>query len=243
MRVAYEARKGPAGFLLLHGLTGTPDEVRPLGERLARGGFSVLVPWLAGHGTSPKDLERTTWRDWEESGREALHALKRRTRRVFVGGLSMGACAALHLASHEEVDGVVSMAGLYKLVDWRFNLIGFFRFLQWRTRELQGGVSRDGVVHPTYDYAPTKSLYELKKMMDHLRDDLRYVKAPALVCHGSKDSMVPPGNADRILAALGSALKHRLILPRSNHVLPLDEDREILFAKVLRFARSRGRRT
>jgi carboxylesterase len=242
MRIAFEARKGGTGIVLLHGLTGTPDEVRPLGEQLARRGFSVLIPWLAGHGTSPADLARTTWRDWDESGREALGALRRRCRRVFVGGLSMGACAALHIASHERVDGVVSMAGLHRLLDWRFNLIGFFRFMQWRTSALKGGVSKEGVAHATYDYAPTRSLHELKRMMDHLREDLRYVTAPALVCHGALDSMVPPANADRILEAIGSPVKHRLLLPSSNHVLPLDEDRQVLFEKVGRFMQSGGRK-
>lgn len=242
MRIAMQATPGRTGIVLLHGLTGTPGEVLPLGEHLVRRGFSVVVPWLAGHGTSPKDLAATRWTDWDDSAREALGLLRRRCRRVFVGGLSMGACAALHLATHEEVDGVVSMAGLYRLLDWRFNLIGFFRFLQWRTSKLKGGVSKEGVAHVTYDYAPTKSLHELKRMMDHLRDDLRFARAPALVCHGARDSMVPPANADRILEALGSRKKHRLILASSNHVLPLDEDREELFARVARFMRSGGAR-
>jgi carboxylesterase len=237
------SKKGSIGVLLLHGLTGSPDEVRPLGDFLARKGYSVLIPWLAGHGTSPADLSRTKWQDWSFSAREALYALKRRCARVYVGGLSMGACQALHLASHEEVEGVLSMAGLYKLFDWRFNMIGFFKFLQRKTGNLKGGVADpEASPHQTYDYAPTQSLHELKKLMDHLRDDLPFVKAPALIVHGAKDSMVPPANADHIYAALGSPIKHKVILPDSDHVIPLDFNKEQLFRNTLHFMRSKGRK-
>jgi carboxylesterase len=243
VRAGYDWRKGRFGVLLLHGLTGTPEEVRPLGEHLSRHGYSVLIPWLAGHGTHPRDLARTRWQDWSQSAREALSHLKKRCGRVVVGGLSMGACQALHLASHEKVDGVISMAGLYRLADWRFNLIGFFKLFQWRTGRLRGGVvDPQAPPHATYEYAPTSSLHELKKLMDHMRDDLAFVKVPALVAHGALDPMVAPANADHILEALGSPLKHRLILPRSGHVLPMDQDREILFRKIRLFLRSGGKR-
>jgi carboxylesterase len=242
MRIGYEAKKGKTGVLLLHGLTGTPDEVRPLGEFLARHGYSVLIPWLAGHGTSPADLSRTRWQDWDKSALRSLDKLKERCTRVTVGGLSMGACLALHLASHEDVQGVLSMAGLYRLFDWRFNLIGFFKFLQWRTRELEGGIADPtGPAHPTYAYAPTQSLHELKKLMDHLRDDLLYVRVPALLVHGAKDSMVPPENADLLYAAIGSTRKTKVILPDSDHVIPLDLNKERLFRETLRFLKTWSR--
>jgi len=242
LRIGFESRKGKTGVLLLHGLTGTPAEVKPLGDFLAHRGYSVLGPWLVGHGTHPRDLAPTTWQDWSLSAREALDVLKKRCTRVIVGGLSMGACLALHLASHEETDGVISMAGLVRLTDWRFNGIGYFRFLQTRTTELRGGLADpNGPIHPTYDYAPTKSLYELKKLMDHLRSDLPYVRVPALVVHGTKDPMVPVSNATFIQEALGSSLKHKLLIPDAGHVLPMDRNKEMLFAGVLKFLQTKGR--
>lgn len=48
---------GPA-VLCVHGLTGTPYEVRPPAELLARHGFACLGPLLPGHGQTPQALAR-----------------------------------------------------------------------------------------------------------------------------------------------------------------------------------------
>ena len=176
MRIGFESQRGDTGILLLHGLTGAPAEVKPLGDYLSERGISTLAPWLAGHGTSPGDLAKTRWQDWAESAREALESLQKRCSKVFVGGLSMGADQALHLASHFPVAGVLSMAGLIRIFDFRFNGIAFFRFLQWRTSNLAGGIlDPQAPPHETYPYAPTKSLYELKKFMRHVEEDLPHI--------------------------------------------------------------------
>ena len=61
-------RGGPTGFLLIHGLGGTPVEMRFVGIGLARAGFTVSCPQLAGHCGSFEDLRATRWRDWYASG-------------------------------------------------------------------------------------------------------------------------------------------------------------------------------
>ena len=45
---------GDVGCLLVHGFTGTPHEMRFLGERLAAQGYTVSGVCLAGHATSVK---------------------------------------------------------------------------------------------------------------------------------------------------------------------------------------------
>ena len=153
----------------------------------------------------------------------------------------MGADLALHLASHFPVAGVISMAAPIKIFDFRFNGIAFFRFLQWRTSNLTGGIlDPQSPPHQTYPYVATKSLYELKKLMDHVREDLPYVTAPVLVVHGRKDSMVPPANGELVYQAVGSNLKHLLYLDRSDHVVPMDFDKQVLYEKAFRFIQSDG---
>ena len=55
---------GKTGFLLLHGFTSMPEEVRPLAEHLAGRGHTVLAQRLAGHGSHPDDLKWVSWSDW-----------------------------------------------------------------------------------------------------------------------------------------------------------------------------------
>jgi carboxylesterase len=241
MRIGFEERKGPVGILLLHGLSGTPEEVKPLGDFLAQQGISTLAPWLSGHGTSPGDLAKTTWQDWAMDAGEAYENIRGYCSKVFVAGLSMGADLALHLASHFPVAGVISMAAPVRISDFRFNGIAFFRFLQWRTSDLAGGI-RDPQAPPhlTYPYVATKSLYELKKFMSHVREDLPYITAPALVVQGRRDSMVPPANAEMLYQSMGSKVKHLLYLDSSDHVVTMDFEKQVLFEKAFKFIQTNG---
>lgn len=244
MRIGFEGKKGDTGVLLLHGLSGTPGEVQGLGEYLSERGFYTLGPWLKGHGTSPKDLAKTNWQDWAESAREAYDQLRQSCTKVFVAGLSMGADLALHLAANVQVAGVISMGAPIRIHDFRFNGIAFFRFLQWRTSSLTGGILDPAAPpHITYPYIATRNLYELKKLMDVVRPELPRITVPALVVQGRKDSMVPPSNGDLIHQALGSHTKHLLYLDRSHHVVTMDFDRKIVFEKALNFIKSDGLRT
>jgi carboxylesterase len=81
----------------------------------------------------------------------------------------------------------------------------------------------------------TKSLYDLKKFMDVVRGELPSIQAPALIAQGRKDSMVPPQNAELVHQWLGSAQKDLLYLDRSDHVVTMDFDKDILFERVSKF--------
>src|SRR5271169_775574 len=63
--------------LLIHGLTGTPYEMRYLGEQMAAAGFRVRGVRLAGHASAPEELGQATEENWYESvvrGFEELRA-------------------------------------------------------------------------------------------------------------------------------------------------------------------------
>ena len=89
---------GDLACLLLHGLTGSPAEVRPVGEALAKAGFRAVGPLLPGHGTTPRDLMRVRRSDMLAAAADALRSL-RGARRVFVCGLSMGALLCVELCA------------------------------------------------------------------------------------------------------------------------------------------------
>jgi len=239
-RVAYESGRGKSSVLFLHGLTGTPHEVLPLAQSL-RDRYHVLVPWLPGHGETPSALARTTWRDWAKAALDAFDRLARRRCPVHVAGLSMGACLALYVALERPARSVISMSAPLFLRDPRFQGIRFFRFLQWRTRELAGGVLDTGLVHQTYPTCPTKSLYELKQLGDEVTRRLTSLSAPLLVLQGRYDRMVPSSSAERLLERAGSAHKFLRWMEDSGHVLPLDRDRDLVGRVVRRFIGRQGR--
>ena len=55
---AYWFEGNEVGCLILHGFTGTPQNVRPLADYLARRGLTVSVPRIAGHGTTVQGRRR-----------------------------------------------------------------------------------------------------------------------------------------------------------------------------------------
>ena len=65
-------RKGSVGVLLVHGLTGTPTEMKQYGRVIARQGFTVACPELAGHCATIEALTATQWQDWYQSIEDAF---------------------------------------------------------------------------------------------------------------------------------------------------------------------------
>ena len=78
-RAEIDLGEGDAGFvlgtgevavLLIHGLTGTPTELRRVAQGLAKvGTCTVYVPTLAGHCGDNSDLQATGWLVWYEGVR------------------------------------------------------------------------------------------------------------------------------------------------------------------------------
>src|SRR5580704_15211626 len=79
------------GAVLLHGLTGMPNEMRPVAKALESIGCQVNVPMLPGHGAGHKELLDTGWKDWLSGARQAYKEMKHSCDQVFMVGLSMGA--------------------------------------------------------------------------------------------------------------------------------------------------------
>ena len=108
------------GVLLLHGLSGTPNEMRSLAEHLGKAGHTVSCPRLAGHCGTYEDLKRSTWQDWLASAEAALADLKLRCDVIVVGGLSTGAILSLHIAARHphDVHGIIPLAPTLWLNGW-----------------------------------------------------------------------------------------------------------------------------
>src|SRR6185295_1598008 len=107
---------GRVGFLLIHGLGGTPMEMRYVAQGLARAGYTVHVPQLAGHCGSADDLRATGWEDWYASVEAEHRRMRAHCQTIVVCGLSMGAILAIHHAARYPRD--VSAVGLYAPTLW-----------------------------------------------------------------------------------------------------------------------------
>src|SRR5258708_2214796 len=101
---SYYVRGNRVGVLLIHGLAGTSAEMRYVANGMARSGYTVYCPQLAGHCGTDDDLRATSWQDWYGSAEAALFELRKDCDTVIVGGLSTGAVLALLLAARNTKD-------------------------------------------------------------------------------------------------------------------------------------------
>ena len=75
------------GILLIHGLGGTPTEMRYIAQGLNRAGYSVYCCQLTGHCGTTQDLIEAKWQDWTADVVKALDKLKHCSK-IFARGLS-----------------------------------------------------------------------------------------------------------------------------------------------------------
>lgn len=107
----YEGNNG-AAILLIHGITGTPSEMRYMGKKLNAAGFTVVCNTLPRHCETLGELKKVTWQEIADACIKDFQELKAKHKKVFVGGLSMGALMAVHIAYKFPADvcGIVALA-------------------------------------------------------------------------------------------------------------------------------------
>lgn len=233
------AAAGAPGALVLHGFTGSPSSVRVIAERLAADGLHVELPLLAGHGTTVDDMLPTRWDDWTETVEAAYAALRGRTDRIVVAGLSMGGSLALHTAlTHPEVAGLAlinpaTQAQAPEIVEMLNELLG-------DGMEVVPGIGSDiakpGVVEVAYEGTPLRPLLSLNdEGWTALEGRYGELAMPLLLFTSHDDHVVEPKQSVHLAATYGGTVDHRW-LTRSYHVATQDHDADDIVAAVAEFA-------
>jgi len=239
---------GPDACLLLHGLTGSPAEMRPVGEALAGAGFRAVGPVLPGHGTTPVDLYGVTRGDVIRAAESALLSL-RGARRIFLCGLSMGSLLVIHLAARSWADkGLPDFSAIALLAPaiefargtWLFaNVIGrlpALRVLLGKgARDIRGQPDDREKVAGSYDAIPMRWGAELRALSQEARQLASRVRAPALILQGALDRTLSPSGAQRLQGMLSSPRVELRMLQRSGHVLPLDVESAEVCSSIVSF--------
>ena len=231
-------REARAATLCLHGLTGTPYEIRPVAEALARAGIRARGPSLPGHGSTPDALAGLPHTAWLDDARCELSALREAHERVFLAGLSMGGLLALALAAEEPVHGLAVIGTPLRLPFPVPLLIGLMKRVRRYQAKTGGSDIRDAHArarHPSYDVMPLASVHELVQLQRRVVADLGRIRTPILIAHGAHDATAKPANAYAIAQRVGSRDTQVLILENSAHVVPVDHDGERLAQAVVSF--------
>jgi carboxylesterase len=244
-------RGNRVGVLLIHGLGGTPLELKSIARGLNAGGFTVHCCQLAGHCGSEDDLLATDRNDWFRSVEQALTALEQRCSTIVVGGLSMGAIMALRLAAVHptRIHGLALYAPTLWYDGWSIPWYGFllrmfiatpvaqrYRFKERhpyglkdeRTRAIVAGAMLSGKsAEAGIECTPSQSIRELWKLVDAVKKDLPSIKTPALIVHAREDDISALSNAIYLQRRLGG-LVECVVLDDSYHLVTVDRQRDVV---------------
>lgn len=234
----FDLGDGPDAVLCVHGLTGMPYEVRPIGEALAARGVRAVGILLPGHGAEREVLAGAAHAEWLDAVATAHGALRSRHERVFIVGLSLGGLLALCHAADAQVDALAVIATPLHVGTRLTALLPLVRRVKPFFPKRRGSDIRDAAArarHPSLAVMPTASVLELVRLQLRTRAVLHRVQAPLLVAHGLLDATVHPSNAQEIAASVSSSERELLWLPNSGHVVPVDHDGPELAQAVVDF--------
>ncbi len=249
---------GKTGVLLIHGLCGTPAEMRFVAMGLARAGYTVHCPTLAGHGGSRADIVGTTWQDWYRSAEAALEELRQECDTVIVGGLCLGSLIGLHLAAKnpEKVQGVALFSPTIWIdgwaMPWYTKLFSLVRsrwiasLMQFpdaeslgikcpRVREFVRAAlaCSDGSDLGTVG-TPGAMVLEHRRLASVAKKLLGKIRQPTLIIHSREDDYASLDNAVYLQNKL-SAPVDMLVLDDSYHMVTLDKQRHVVVEKTRTF--------
>ena len=263
-------RKGSVGVLLVHGLTGTPTEMKQYGRVIARQGFTVACPELAGHCATIEALTATQWQDWYQSIEDAFDALKQECEHVFVSGLSMGALIALMLAAKKghQVAGVILLSTTFFYDGWnvpklkRALLLPLVLytplkyFMQWeetspygikdeRVRAMVHAIleNRDHLAADKIGYFKTPALVVLEsvRLIKAAKKALKDVVSPTLIVHSTEDDMASLKNAYYTQAHIASKTVETFFVDDTYHVLTLDKRKDDVAKRAAKFCKEQAK--
>jgi carboxylesterase len=229
---------GRAATLCLHGLTGTPYEVRSLAEAISAAGIRAVGPALPGHNETPERLAASAYTDWLDAARDEFQRLREDYDSVFIVGMSMGGLLALAIAEEEPVDGLVVIGtplALHQPFSWLIPLVKYFLPMSRKTR---GSDIRDPAArarHVGYPVMPLNSVHQLQRLQRRVRPKLARITAPILVAHGVHDRTASPRDAIEIRDSVSSEIREYLLLAASGHIVPVDFDGPALAQAVAEF--------
>ncbi|MDI1298322.1 alpha/beta fold hydrolase [Methylotenera sp.] len=259
-------RKGDTAVLLIHGLTGTPAEMKHFGRVMSRKGLTVACPELAGHCATIEALQATKWQDWYQSIEAAFDALRGEYEQVFIAGLSMGALIALLVASKRktQVAGVILLSTTFFYDGWN---VSWFKqtfllpialytplkhFLHWeetapygikceRTRAMVAAVleNKDSKAADKIGYfkTPATVILESTRLIKAARNCLAEVTTPALIVHSTEDDMASLENAYYVEKNIASTHVETMYIDDTYHVLTLDKRKDDIALRVVSFCK------
>lgn len=251
--------------ILIHGLTGTPNEMKFLAAFLNRKGYSIVCPRLANHGEPLAVLKNTRWQDFYASVRNEFLKIKEGKDIIFAAGLSMGALMALLLGEEfqDRISGIICLSPTLFYDGWNAPWYRCFLPIVYLTplkhffyfkEDPPYGIKNERIrrlVHTYYSnshlddisqvaqygypYFPVSLLYQLKLLVKDLSKKLCTITLPVQLIQAQEDDITSVKNSEFIYHRIKSEKKEIVLLYDSYHIITADQERDTVARKMEEF--------
>ena len=251
--------------LLIHGLTGTANEMGSIAKNLNKNGFSVACPLMANHDKSISCLKRTTWKELYSSVRKEFTKYADDYENIFVAGLSFGALIGILLAYEfpHKVKALNCFSPTLFFDGWANPKLRFLLPLVFKTplqycfylkegypygiknQRLRSRIENFYKKSDLFDYTkvhlygypviPVSSMHQNHLLAKHVMNILPSVTTPIQLLQAKDDDVTSPKNSYYIYNNIGSKDKAVLLFENSYHIIIADQERDKVAEKTLAF--------
>ncbi|MDV6330711.1 alpha/beta hydrolase [Asticcacaulis sp. 201] len=241
--------------ILVHGLTGAPDEMRFVAKKLRDRGYDVATPLLAGHGQGYPELIATGWRNWLASLTALYDDRAPHYQRVHVAGICVGGLLGFMLAQCRNLASCTVYAPLFAFDGWamkrHYGLLPLalplmylpglrshivpeahpFGLKDERLRALVAA-SQESLIEGALDGMPYKCLADTYLLGQAVLKAAPANRTPLTLVHALEDDICSVGNAERLMKRAGGDAR-LVILEDSYHMVHVDRERSKVVAATL----------
>ena len=250
------------GILLIHGITGTPAEMKLVAKTFFSQGFSVLCPQLQGHCGTHRELKKSTWVGWYGTVADSYEFLKRECDLIFFVGLSLGGLLGLQLCLEKEgkITGCILFSPTFFFDGWNMSpmkqflssaiihspLRHIWNFYEGPPYGIKDEVTRSMLIKVLSSHkdsakqvghmkVPALTMYQGFCLIESTKKVLGKIKTPILIIQSLEDDISSTKNVKFLEDHLGSEVIQVHYLNDSYHVITVDKQREEVAAKTIEF--------
>ncbi|MDO9546998.1 MAG: alpha/beta fold hydrolase [Pelolinea sp.] len=219
------------GVLLIHGFTATTAEVRLLAGYFIKLNFTVIAPLLPGHGTTPKDLNKTKFVDWTNCVENNYSILREKCDSVIVGGESMGGVLSLWLAEkYSNISALLLFSTALSVGKLKYS-----KLLKYFSPIIDKNIPDDELAWKGYTVYPLWAADQFYRLTKNVKRNLSDVITPTIIFQGAFDKTIDSSNMRLIYDGIQSKTKQMEVMNNSGHVMLLDQEIEIIKIKTQAF--------
>lgn len=232
-------------WLLIHGYTSTPDEMRGLAEGIhAEFDELVIVPRLKGSGEIPSHIVNLSLDDWHEQVSEEYVKLNNRCEKVNILGFSFGGVLATRLSEENDVNNIYLISPHifakykpYRIFKLETYLDIFSDSLVYVKKNKVGQInSEEGLnKHIAYWNMPLQPIKNSSSFIEDTKKSVGEIDRPILIQQSENDETSDIKSSVYIFENVASEKKEIVIFEKSNHILQEDYDKEEVIENIVKF--------